>query len=121
MTVIGSSGALGNALTIQLAANNPQAIIHAAARKKIAYDQPNITHVPIHYGEEESISKAAKLCCSQLAPDLVIVATGILHTNSIMPEKSLDALSASFSSGSMWWLLPEFCFVWLYRHRWSLL
>lgn len=94
IVVIGSSGALGSAFTQTLSQTYPDSIIHAFSRKVNSINSENIRNHFIDYSNEESIAKAAHISAMELPLDIVIVATGILHDNSIMPEKSLKELSA---------------------------
>ena len=93
IAVIGSSGALGNAFTEQLAALHSSAVIHAFSRQPRA-SVDNIRGHAIDYAREDSIGKAAALAAQQAPLDIVIVATGILHDGTLTPEKSLRELSA---------------------------
>lgn len=94
IAVIGSSGAIGSAFVRQLALAHPNGVIHAFSREPTQYVQENIRGYRIDYTDEASIAEAAS-CAAQQGPlDLVLVASGILHDNGMMPEKSLRDLSA---------------------------
>ncbi|MFT7460834.1 MAG: NAD(P)-dependent dehydrogenase (short-subunit alcohol dehydrogenase family) [Planctomycetota bacterium] len=94
IAIIGSSGALGQAFTQQLAAMYPNATIHAFSRHKPEHILPDVAYHAMDYQDEASIDASA-LTASKDAPlDRVIVTTGILHEGDIMPEKSLKELSA---------------------------
>ncbi len=84
IVIIGSSGAIGSALTEHVKALYPDAALHTFSSSDGS----------IHYQNESSIEAAAKLASTQGPIDMVIVATGMLHDNEIMPEKSLKELSA---------------------------
>lgn len=94
IAIIGSSGALGQAFTMQLARSNPEAVIHAFTSKARHVDMQNVRTHTIDYSNESAIESAALLALEQGPLDLVIVATGILHEGDLLPEKSLKALSA---------------------------
>jgi NAD(P)-dependent dehydrogenase (short-subunit alcohol dehydrogenase family) len=94
IAIIGSSGALGNAFTRQVALSNPQAVIHAFSSTSVHLEIQNVIVHAIDYASENSIQSAALLASQQSPLDLVIVATGILHDGDLMPEKSLKALTA---------------------------
>ena len=85
MAVIGASGAIGSAFAKVLAQQHPNASLFTFSRKG--------PHV-IDYHNEESLAQAAALAAKEKPLDLVIVATGILHGEGLMPEKSLRSLSA---------------------------
>ena len=85
IAVIGASGAIGNAFFSLLKEKYPQATIHAFSRNS---DQK------IDYQDEDSIESAANIASEKQPLDLVIVCTGILHDDTVAPEKSLKELSA---------------------------
>lgn len=93
IAIIGSSGSIGSALTRRLASLFPEAEIHAFSRRHIdEYPDRVYKHVIARY-DEETIRKAAAVASASKPLDLVIVATGILHDENIMPEKSLRDMS----------------------------
>jgi len=93
VAIIGSSGTIGSAFTRQLSELHTSAKIHAFSRNKSKYIADNIVHHTINYKDEVSIEQAASLASKEAPLDIVIVATGILCDNKIMPEKSLRDLS----------------------------
>lgn len=82
--IIGSTGGIGAALTEKLSLNDTFETVLGFSRKTIpAIDVLN----------EESIASAAEhVRLSELAPTLIIVATGLLHKDGRGPEKSLREL-----------------------------
>ena len=94
IVIIGSSGAIGGAFTQHLAALHPDATVHAYSRTPAAQAAPPVVHHLIDYADEASIAAAASQAAAEAAIDMVVVATGILHTEEIKPEKSLRDLSA---------------------------
>jgi NAD(P)-dependent dehydrogenase (short-subunit alcohol dehydrogenase family) len=82
--VIGANGGIGAALVSALAASGDFATVHALSR---APAHPDDT---IDVTDEASIAAAAAKIATPI--DLLIVATGMLHENGRMPEKSLRAL-----------------------------
>lgn len=93
IVVIGSSGAIGRAFVEQLSSLYKDAIIYAFARSQNKVVKGNVSYHPIDYGNEKSIEKSVLMLPSNEYVDLVIVATGILHNQDIMPEKSLQDIS----------------------------
>lgn len=85
IAVIGASGAMGSAFTKILSNRYPHARLYPFSRN---------SGYRIDYSNEDSIAAAARHASQDQALDLVIVANGILHDGSIMPEKSLRELSA---------------------------
>ncbi len=92
IAIIGASGAIGNALVNQTIKKYPKATIHAFSRTVI--HTPQVTSYAIDYTSEESLAQSALYATKEMPLDMVIVATGILHDNHFMPEKSLRDLSA---------------------------
>lgn len=100
IAIIGASGGIGNAF-VRLLSQNENNTIYSFARSSIATTnnslssysiKPSLTH--IDYNNEESIRTAAEFAVQSGPLDLVIVATGFLHDQTMMPEKSLRELSA---------------------------
>ena len=85
IAVIGASGAIGGACARRLAECCPSARVHAFARD---------AELSIDYDDEASIASAADLSAQAGPLDLVLVATGMLHSDTTLPEKSLRDLSA---------------------------
>ena len=93
IAVIGSSGAIGSTFTQRFASLYPDATIHAFARREPTAELDNVIYHTMDYECESSIERAASLASQKLPLDMVIVATGMLHDDDIMPEKSLRELS----------------------------
>lgn len=85
IAILGASGAIGSAFTKILSNKYPNAHLFAFSRS--GKNQ-------IDYSNESSIAKAAELATKEKPLDLVIAANGILHDGKLMPEKSLQDLSA---------------------------
>lgn len=93
VVVFGASGGIGAALVAQLAADPSVARIHAASRRDIDYSDSKIIPLSFDLSDESSIADAAATVGS--TPDLVCVATGMLHRDGgPAPEKSLRAIDA---------------------------
>lgn len=93
IAIIGSNGAIGQALLKALAALAPEATIHAFSRHPQGLETPQVSYYGIDYSDERSIEKAATIASAQAALDLVVVSIGILHDGVVQPEKSLRDLS----------------------------
>lgn len=100
IAIIGASGGIGSAF-VRLLSQNENNTIYTFARSAVATAgnapanntaKPSLTH--IDYNDEESIRIAAEFAVQTGPLDLVIVATGFLHDQTTMPEKSLRDLSA---------------------------
>ncbi|MCK6262135.1 SDR family NAD(P)-dependent oxidoreductase [Vibrio sp. ZSDE26] len=100
ISIIGSTGTIGSALTHQLAQLYPSSHISAFSRKNLDGDNQNhpkhsnVRPYNIEY-VEESIKEAAYIASHENKLDLIVVTTGVLHSEGIKPEKSLKDLSAA--------------------------
>ncbi|MCC5792349.1 MAG: SDR family NAD(P)-dependent oxidoreductase [Legionellaceae bacterium] len=94
IAIIGGTGSIGLAFTKQLAALHPTASIQVFSRSTPHTPTSHIHHHRIDYRSEASIAAAAQLACQDAPLDLIIVATGLLHEDTLKPEKSLHELSA---------------------------
>jgi NAD(P)-dependent dehydrogenase (short-subunit alcohol dehydrogenase family) len=94
IAVFGASGSIGKALINQLSITEPKATIHAYSRTKINFSNDDITSHTIDYSSEESIEQAASIATRRAPLDLIILATGVLHYDEVLPEKSMRDLSA---------------------------
>jgi NAD(P)-dependent dehydrogenase (short-subunit alcohol dehydrogenase family) len=94
IVIIGGSGAIGRAFTLQLAISYPNTTIHVFSRHQQEKALLNVKYHTIDYQDETSIEKSALVASREAQLDMVIVATGILHDGELMPEKSLKGLSA---------------------------
>jgi NAD(P)-dependent dehydrogenase (short-subunit alcohol dehydrogenase family) len=84
IAIIGSSGGIGQAFVNILSHEYPHANVYAFSRKgKYCID----------YTSEDSIAQAGHTASRTGPLDLVIVTNGVLHTQDIMPEKSLKDIS----------------------------
>jgi NAD(P)-dependent dehydrogenase (short-subunit alcohol dehydrogenase family) len=94
VVIIGASGGLGSAF-VKLFSADVSNTVHAFARAEIKSELTNVHYGRIDYADEESLKEAAEKSAQDRPLDLVIVATGILHDNGLMPEKSLRDLNTS--------------------------
>ncbi|HQV03181.1 MULTISPECIES: SDR family NAD(P)-dependent oxidoreductase [unclassified Novosphingobium] len=92
--VFGASGAIGRALVARLVESGRFGAVHAGTRGPTT-DLP-VGAIPFRFdlGDEASIKEAARMV---EAPELVMVATGLLHDEArqIAPEKSWRAIDGS--------------------------
>lgn len=93
IAIIGSSGSIGNAFIKKLRQLYPKVQISGFSRSNLLKDVKNVDFYQIDYEDEEAIAKAAEIASTNGSLDLIIVATGILHNNQLMPEKSIRELS----------------------------
>ncbi|MDA9231034.1 SDR family NAD(P)-dependent oxidoreductase [Rickettsiales bacterium] len=85
--IIGSSGAVGSEFVNILLKDYNINKIYAFSRQKHKFNSDKIIEAAIDLENEDSIKNAAQIIGEKI--DLIIIATGILHNEDIMPEKSL--------------------------------
>ncbi len=91
--VFGARGGVGAAIIRLLDADPRCAAIHAGARTP-PETAGKIRGFAFDLEDEPSIAAAIQDAASQGPPDLVFVATGMLHTEAQKPEKTIRALDA---------------------------
>lgn len=91
VAVIGASGGIGSAFIDHLIHDEKVAKIYAFSRSNHDTYHEKIHAFPIDITDENSIQTAADHINEKL--DLIIVATGVLHTDTLSPEKSLRDLT----------------------------
>lgn len=93
VAVIGASGAIGGAFVEALLARADVARVYAFSRAGTGGAHAKLVHLPIDITQEASIAAAAEAVSGETL-DMVLVATGLLHAEGIMPEKALRELEA---------------------------
>lgn len=93
VAVIGASGAIGSALVTQFANRDDTDKIFTLSRSDCAITAGNVIPLNVDLESEASIQTAADAASQDAPLDQIIVATGFLHDENIMPEKSLKDLS----------------------------
>ena len=89
--IAGSSGAIGGEFKELYANNSNVEKIIALSRKSINANHKKIQSVKIDYNDEATFKNLDEI--SELdSINKVIIATGILHTDEIKPEKSIDSI-----------------------------
>lgn len=81
--VLGASGGIGAALVVRLAQDDTGCEVVGVSRRTDGFD----------IEDEASIARVARTVADRGQPDLVVVATGVLHSG-FKPERSLAALQA---------------------------
>lgn len=91
--IAGSTGAIGGEFTELYANNSNVEKIIALSRKPTNTNHNKIQSVEIDYYNEATFKNLDEI--SQLdSISKIIIATGILHTDQIKPEKSIDSIAA---------------------------
>ena len=90
--IVGSSGAIGREFT-RFYSNDPNVEkIVTLSRKKNDLGHNKIQSVEFDYNKEETFENLDEILQLE-SISTIIIATGILHTDQIKPEKSLDAIN----------------------------
>lgn len=89
--IIGASGGIGAAFVDVLAGRCEH--VFALSRKALTSHQDNITALQMDFLDEAQVKATAKSLREQGPFDLILVATGFLHNDTIGPEKSLSAIT----------------------------
>lgn len=101
--VFGAGGAIGGAILARLAAEPTFEIAYAGARRPLKTLPPKTVPFYFDLRDEDSIAGAAKTIGANGGLDLVIVATGVLHSgDELVPEKTWrdfkpDAFTTAFA------------------------
>jgi len=90
--VFGARGGIGAAFVRKLAADPRCAAVHAGARAPLE-TAGKILGFAFDLEDEKSIAEAVAAAAVEGVPDLVLVTTGVLHSQTIQPEKSIRALN----------------------------
>lgn len=93
IVVFGATGSIGSAIVDRLKSLYPAANIAAVSQQKPDLEQAGVRYHQIEYANEQSIADLASRFNNDL--DLVFVATGILHSDGLCPEKSLKQISTA--------------------------
>ncbi len=92
VAIIGSSGGIGKALTDLLVLENKVKSVYCFSRSPTTKQNPKIKSCSIDITDEMSVKEAASELKEQQL-DIIIVASGILHTETVSPEKNIKALN----------------------------
>ncbi|MGI9220531.1 MAG: SDR family NAD(P)-dependent oxidoreductase [Woeseiaceae bacterium] len=92
VVVVGATGGIGLSLCSHLAAHDSVKTVFALSRARFELSGEKYQAIDFDLLDETSIVKAAEQVAAQAAPDLVIVATGFLHSDDVQPERSLREL-----------------------------
>ena len=92
IAVIGASGAIGNAFVEHYSNDQSVNTVYAFSRNKQSYENKKIQSYELEIENQKSIQDAAeKIKENRLSH--IIVATGILHSESFGPEKSIKDIN----------------------------
>ena len=91
--IAGASGAIGKEFTRYFSEDPNVEKIIALSRKKDYYGDNKIQSIEMDYSKEETFENIDKILEVE-SINTIIIATGILHTDQIKPEKSIDSISS---------------------------
>ena len=92
VAILGANGAIGNAL-LHLYEQHP-ATGNLWALSRTPPKSDTASYLPVDIGDEQSLAAAAADLKSQSPLDVLIIATGALHSPIMQPEKALSRLTA---------------------------
>ncbi len=92
--VFGVSGGIGRALCDKLLESDRVARVYAGARNEVSLRHEKLTSFTFDLLDEESIASSARAISKDGPLDLVIVATGVLQSEKLWPEKTWRAINA---------------------------
>ena len=96
VAIIGSSGAIGNAVAEILLDDDGIETIYKFSRNDPKENSDRVKNLFLDIEDEESIKNCIKNLPENIKFDLIFVATGILHNNNdIFPEKSIKDINQS--------------------------
>ena len=91
--VFGASGGLGSAFVRALCSDKRCAEVYAGSRREIHVASDKVRGFRFDLEDEESIVAGVKRCAQHGALHLIVVATGMLHADSIKPEKTWRSIT----------------------------
>ena len=94
VVVVGVSGAIGKAFVDYYSKDESVENVFAFSRKKINFENRKIKSFDLDIENQTSIENAAQNI-KDYAVDIIIVATGILHSENFGPEKSIREINHS--------------------------
>ena len=92
VAIIGASGAIGNAFVEHYANDQSVKNVYAFSRKKQSYANKKVQSFDLDIENQESIQDAAEEVKDNRL-NHIIIATGILHSESFGPEKSIKDIN----------------------------
>lgn len=89
IAIIGSTGAIGGAFLTHLLEREETECVYALSRSGVAIDHPKLKALKIDLTHDKSIEDASLNIAQRGLLDMIILATGALHSDAVRPEKSL--------------------------------
>ena len=93
IAIFGSSGAIGHAIVNEIIMRHPTATVHACTRSLHSNLPSSVHHHQLDYTDESQLETMALTLTKDQPLDCVVIATGILHTDTLQPEKTMRQIS----------------------------
>ena len=93
IVIIGASGSIGSALTRLYCSDRSNSVFAFSRNKDTKLTYTNLIRDQVDILDENSIDLLVRKHFNQVKIDILILATGLLHTKEIFPEKSLRDVS----------------------------
>ena len=90
VAIFGASGAIGSAFIDVFSSIDSIENIYAFSRSNASFSSQKVVNTTFDYLDESTLINAKDSLSSSVAFDLILITTGMLHSNNIMPEKSLS-------------------------------
>ena len=90
--IVGSTGGIGGALVDALAVSDRMDTVYALSRSGASHVSPKVQSLAFDFLDESSIMAATETLRDVGKFDLIVVATGLLQGDGIIPEKTMRAL-----------------------------
>lgn len=90
VAVFGASGSIGSAFVQFFLNSTDLQVLYAFSRSKTDFRDSRVRYGTIDYSDESSIEVAKSSIQDTIVFDLIIIATGALHIDAMMPEKALS-------------------------------
>ncbi|MEM9469074.1 MAG: SDR family NAD(P)-dependent oxidoreductase [Pseudomonadota bacterium] len=95
VVVVGASGGIGSAFIHHLVNEPNVEKIYALSRAHTSFDSDKVHSYQMNLIDEDAVEKMAETLKNEGGVDAIIVATGMLHDDTIKPEKSLRDIQTS--------------------------
>ena len=90
VAIFGASGAIGSTFVDVFSSIDSIENIYAFSRSNASFSSQKVVNTTFDYLDESTLINAKDSLSSSVAFDLILITTGMLHSNNIMPEKSLS-------------------------------
>ena len=91
VVIVGASGGIGQSLVNHFLVHDQVTSVIGLSRSPTSITHPKFKSYSVNYNDESTLCMAADAIAQAI--DIVIVATGFLHDDSVSPEKSFKQLS----------------------------